>query len=114
MFFGARRVFRLTDILLERGGAVCVCLRDNKELTMKTISMLTGAMLLVAGSAYAQSTTVIQKEGVGSERTVVRQDAPVSTTVEKRTTTESVGCSSKSVTRTDEVGDKVTKTKTDC
>ena len=81
---------------------------------MKTISMLTGAMLLVAGSAYAQSTTVIQKEGVGSERTVVRQDAPVSTTVEKRTTTESVGCSSKSVTRTDEVGDKVTKTKTDC
>jgi hypothetical protein len=86
----------------------------TKDLDMKTIAMLTGAALLVAGSAYAQDTTIIHKDGVGSDRTVVRQDAPASTTVEKRTTTESVGCSSKSVTKTDEVGDKVTKTKTDC
>jgi hypothetical protein len=82
---------------------------------MKTIAMLTAAALLTAGSAYAQDTTIIHKEGPAGERTTIRQEAPVSTTVEKRTTTtESVGCSSKSVTRTNDVGDSVTKTKTDC
>jgi hypothetical protein len=80
---------------------------------MKTIGMLTAATLLMTGAAFAQDTTIIHKEGP-SERTVIRQEAPVSTTVEKHVTTESAGCSSKSVTRTNDVGDKVTKTKTDC
>lgn len=82
---------------------------------MKTIAALAGAALLLAGSAFAQDTTIIHKEGPAGERTIVREEKPVSTTIEKHTTTTgSVGCSSKSVTRTDEVGDSVTKTKTEC
>jgi hypothetical protein len=104
----------IEGVLWNAGASCAFGCQTTKDLDMKTIAMLTSAALLVAGSAYAQDTTIIHKDGVGSDRTVVRQDAPASTTVEKRTTTESVGCSSKSVTKTDEVGDKVTKTKTDC
>jgi hypothetical protein len=74
----------------------------------------TVAACLVAGSALAD-TTVIRREGVDSSTTVVRERAPADVVVKERTeTTGTVGCSTKSVTRTDDLGDKTTKTKTDC
>ena len=79
---------------------------------MKTLATLFAASVL-ATAAYAQ-TTVIQKEGVGS--TTVVKEHPADTTVvkKKEITTGSVGCSSKTVKKTDEFGDSKTKTKTEC
>jgi hypothetical protein len=82
---------------------------------MKTLSLVVAAALMTAGAAYAQDTTVIHRDGpVGSSTTVRHDDGVTGTTVEKRTTSSDVGCSSKSVTRTNDDGDKVTKTRTDC
>ena len=80
---------------------------------MKTLATLFAASVL-ATAAYAQGTTVIQKEGVGS--TTVVKEHPADTTVvkKKEITTGSVGCSSKTVKKTDEFGDSKTKTKTEC
>jgi hypothetical protein len=81
---------------------------------MKTLATLFAASVL-ATAAYAQSTTVIQKEGVGS--TTVVKEHPADTTVVKKkevVTTGSTGCESKTVKKTDEFGDSKTKTKVEC
>ena len=81
---------------------------------MKKLAILLAASV-IGTAAYAQSTTVIQKEGVGSNTTVVKEH-PADTTVVKKevTTTGSTGCESKTVKKTDEFGDSKTKTKVEC
>jgi hypothetical protein len=74
------------------------------------------AASFVATAALAQTTTtVIQKEGPVGDRTIVheRSDSDVVAT-KKVTTTSSVGCSSKTVKKTNEFGDTKTVSKTDC
>jgi hypothetical protein len=80
---------------------------------MKKLAILLAASV-IGTAAYAQ-TTVIQKEGVGSSTTVVKEQ-PADTTIVKKevTTTGSTGCESKTVKKTDEFGDSKTKTKVEC
>ena len=69
----------------------------------------------LAGAAQAQSTTVITREAPASETIVIKRDGPDGKTVTKRTeSTGSLGCDTKSVTKTNDDGDRVTKTKTEC
>jgi hypothetical protein len=79
---------------------------------MKTLATLLAASVL-ATAAYAQSTTVIQKESP-STTTVVKEHPADTTIVKKEVTTGSVGCDTKTVKKTDEFGDSKTKTKTEC
>jgi hypothetical protein len=80
---------------------------------MKHLALVVAACV-IGGSALAE-TTVIRKEGIDSSTTVVKERAPTETVVKERTeTTGTLGCSTKSVTRTDDLGDKTTKTKTEC
>ena len=79
---------------------------------MKTLATLLAASVL-ATAAYAQSTTVIQKEGVDS--TTIVREKPADTVVKKEvTTTGTLGCDTKTVKKTDEFGDSKTKTKVEC
>lgn len=80
---------------------------------MRTLAILLAGSVL-ATSALAQSTTVIHKEGVGGSSTVIKERSEEPTVVEKRVTSSSVGCSSKTVEKTDDFGDTKTKTKTTC
>ena len=84
---------------------------------MKKLAIAVAASV-IATAAYAQSTTVIHKEGMDSGTTVRRSDDDDSpTVVEKRkvtTTTGSVGCSTKTVQKTDDFGDTKVKQKTKC
>lgn len=80
---------------------------------MKKIVIAVAASV-IATAAYAQSSTVIHKEGVESG-TVVKRETTAPSTVEKRTvTTGSVGCDTKTVHKTNEMGDTKTKQKTKC
>lgn len=73
------------------------------------------AVSLVGTAAFADSTTVTRTEGPLGESTTVRKersdDMGTRRSVE---TTGSLGCESKSVTRTNELGDTKTKTKVEC
>lgn len=83
---------------------------------MKKVAIALAASML-ATAAYAQSTTVIHKEGVDTGTTVRRSvDVDSPTVVEKRkvTTTGTVGCSTKTVKKTDDMGDTKVKQKTNC
>jgi hypothetical protein len=83
---------------------------------MKKFAIAVAASVL-ATAAYAQSTTVIHKESTDSGTTVRRSvDVDSPTVVEKRkvTTTGAVGCRTKTVQKTDEMGDTKTKQKTKC
>ena len=83
---------------------------------MKRLAIAVAASVL-ATAAYAQSTTVIHKEGVDSGTTVRRSvDVDSPSVVEKRkvTTTGSTGCSTKTVHKTNEMGDTKVKQKTKC
>jgi hypothetical protein len=84
---------------------------------MRKIALALAASV-IATAAYAQSATVIHKEGIDSGTTVQHRSVEVGSpsVVEKRkvTTTGSVGCKSKTVQKTDEFGDSKTKHKTEC
>jgi hypothetical protein len=75
---------------------------------------------LIGTSAFAQSTTVIKRDGttgstVVKERSVVDHDEDEGVVVKKRvTTTGSVGCTEKTKTKTDAFGDTTVKKKTTC
>jgi hypothetical protein len=79
------------------------------------------AASLIGTAAFAQSTTVIKREGVTGS-TVVKQhsttvddDDDADVVVRKRTvTTGSVGCSQKTTRKTDAFGDTTVKRKTTC
>jgi hypothetical protein len=83
---------------------------------MKKLTMIAAVVLMSAGAAYAEDTTVIHRDGpMGSSTTVRHDDMVTGSTVEKRTTTsDDEGCTTKSVTKSNDMGDKVTKTKSDC
>jgi hypothetical protein len=87
---------------------------------MKKLVLILAASV-IGTAAYAQSTTVIQKEGPVGSRTVVKErSADIEDTddvVVKRksvTTTGSIGCESKTTAKTDSFGDTTVKKKTTC
>lgn len=82
---------------------------------MKSLALAFTA-LAFTGAAYAQSTTVITREAPASETTIVKRDSIDGTTVTRKveSTGSLGGCDTKSVTKTNEDGDSVTKTKTEC
>jgi hypothetical protein len=84
---------------------------------MKKFAIVAAASVL-ATAAFAQGrTTVIHKEGMDSGTTVRRSvDVDSPSVVEKRkvTTTGAVGCNTKTVKKTDEMGDTKVKQKTNC
>jgi hypothetical protein len=70
---------------------------------MKTITIAAIAAMLGIGAANAQDTTVIK----------TRSDT--GTTVKKKVVrTDGFGCKTKTVKRTNDMGDSVTKTKSSC
>ena len=77
---------------------------------------IVAAASLMATAAFAQSsTTVIHKEGVDGDKTVVKKEMGDGTVVKKKVeTTGTTGCSTKSVSHSNDMGDKVTRTKSDC
>ncbi|MDB5591341.1 hypothetical protein [Enterovirga sp.] len=84
---------------------------------MKSVAIAAFAALLSTAAIAQTSTTVTREEGpLGDRTTVTKQNSDVIGTTTKRTTetTGSVGCDSKSVTKTNEFGDTRTKTKVEC
>ncbi|NNM72114.1 hypothetical protein [Enterovirga aerilata] len=79
---------------------------------MKAVTLALAATL-IGSTAFAQTTIIREKPA--EETTVIKRDTMDGTVVKKKVeTTGSVGCETKSVTKTNDMGDKVTKTKTDC
>lgn len=75
------------------------------------------AASVIATAAYAQGATVIHKEGTESGTTVRRSvdvDSPSVVQKRKVTTTGTTGCSTKTVQKTDDMGDTKVKQKTKC
>lgn len=74
-------------------------------------SILAAALLTVSGVAAAQAqTTIIERDA--PDRVVVDRPASDSKTVERRETSD--GCSSKTVTKENELGDRKSVTKESC
>lgn len=75
---------------------------------------------LIGTAAFAQSTTIIKREGVtGStivkERSTIADEDEADVVVKKRTvTTGSIGCEQKTTQKTDAFGDTTVKRKTTC
>ncbi len=90
-------------------------LTDIREISMKTLPLIIAASL-VASAAFAQSsTTVIHRDnGVGESTTVKEKSVDGDTVTRRVETTGSTGCDTKSVKKTDEDGNSVSKTKTEC
>jgi hypothetical protein len=84
----------------------------RRQDVKKTAILLAASFL--ATSAFAQSTTVIQRDAPAESRTVIKERVDNPTVVKKEVTTGSVGCSSKTVQKTDEFGDTKVKQKTEC
>ncbi|MDB5559791.1 MAG: hypothetical protein JWQ36_2725 [Enterovirga sp.] len=79
---------------------------------MKAVTLALAATL-IGSTAFAQTTIIHEKPA--SETTVIKRDSTDATVVKKKVeTTGSVGCETKSVTKTNDMGDTVKKTKTDC
>ncbi len=85
---------------------------------MRKIVLVAAAAFLTTAAVAQTSTTVTREEGPLGDRTTVTKersdDLGGSTTRRSVETTGAVGCESKSVTRTNELGDTTTKTKTEC
>lgn len=78
---------------------------------MKAVTLALAATLI--GSAAFAQTTII-RERPASETTVIHKETSDGAVVKKVETTGSAGCETKSVTRTNDMGDTVKKTKTEC
>lgn len=78
---------------------------------MKAVTLALAATLI--GSAALAQTTII-RETPSHDATVVTRESGQGHVDRKVESTGSVGCETKSVTRTNDMGDKVTKTRTDC
>lgn len=74
------------------------------------------AASLIGSAAFADSTTVTRTEGPLGDRTVVKKETTDDTVTTRRSETTGAlgGCDTKSVTKTNELGDTTTKTKTEC
>ncbi|MGA0593567.1 hypothetical protein [Enterovirga sp. CN4-39] len=80
---------------------------------MKAVTLALAAAL-IGSAAHAQTTTIV-REKPADETTVIKRETMGGTVVKKKVeSTGSVGCETKSVTRTNDMGDTVKKTKTDC
>lgn len=73
-------------------------------------SILAAALLTVTGAAAQAQTTIIERDT--PDRVVVDRPASESKTVERRETSD--GCSSKTVTKENELGDRKSVTKESC
>ena len=79
---------------------------------MKAVTLALAATL-IGSTAFAQTTII--RERPASDTTVIHKETSSPTVVKKKVeTTGSVGCETKSVTKTNDMGDTVKKTKTDC
>ena len=79
---------------------------------MKAVTLALAATL-IGSTAFAQTTII--RERPASDTTVIHKETSGPTVVKKKVeTTGSVGCETKSVTKTNDMGDTVKKTKTDC
>ena len=79
---------------------------------MKAVTLALAATL-IGSTAFAQTTII--RERPADETTVIHKETTGGTVVKKKVeTTGSVGCDTKSVTKTNDMGDTVKKTKTDC
>jgi hypothetical protein len=79
---------------------------------MKAVTLALAATL-IGSTAFAQTTII--RERPADETTVIHKETTGGTVVKKKVeTTGSVGCETKSVTKTNDMGDTVKKTKTDC
>ena len=80
---------------------------------MKAVTLALAATL-IGSAAFAQTTTIV-RERPASDTTVIEKESTSGTVVHKKVeSTGSVGCETKSVTKTNDMGDTVKKTKTDC
>lgn len=82
---------------------------------MKALGLALAASL-IGSMAFADETTVTRRDGPGGTSTTVKKEHDDGTTTTKRSveSTGALGCDTKSVTRTNELGDSKTKTRTDC
>jgi len=79
---------------------------------MKAVTLALAATL-IGSTAFAQTTII--RERPANETTVIHKESSDGVSVTKKVeSTGSVGCETKSVTKTNEDGDTVKKTKTDC
>jgi len=80
---------------------------------MKKLVTYTGMFALMAGAAFAQETTVIHHDGPDGDKTVIHRSSGAD--VDKKVVTHDAdGCTSKTVTRSNEMGDSMSKTKSNC
>lgn len=80
---------------------------------MRNSLLAAAAVLTLAGlSGASAQTTVIERDG--PDRVVVDRPATTSSTTVERRESSSTGCSTKSVTKENEVGDRKTVTKETC
>ena len=80
---------------------------------MRLIAILAAASL-IGTAALADETTVTRTETPLGSSTTVTKDRSDDVVVKRSETTGSVGCDTKSVSKTNEFGDTKTKTKTEC
>jgi hypothetical protein len=66
------------------------------------------AAVCLSGAAVAQDTTIIRRDGPDVDKTVIHRDAPTAVI------THDEGCASKTVKKTNEMGDSVSKTVSNC
>ena len=79
---------------------------------MKAVTLALAATL-IGSTAFAQTTII--RERPANETTVIHKETSSPSVVTKKVeTTGTVGCETKSVTKTNDMGDTVKKTKTDC
>lgn len=74
---------------------------------------ITGSALVGAAPANAQDTTVVRTEGPGGTRTVVKRNNGYGT-VRKVVRRSADGCRSRTVKRTNAMGDTVVRTRSSC
>lgn len=74
---------------------------------------ITGSALIAAPPAQAQDTTVVRTEGPGGTRTVVKRKTGYGT-VRKVVRRSADGCRSRTVKRTNAMGDTVVRTRSSC
>ncbi len=79
---------------------------------MKSFLICAGAFALLSGSALAED-VIIHRDSPDMDRTVVHRSAGEG--VEKKVITrDEGGCASKTVKKTNGMGDSISKTKTNC
>jgi hypothetical protein len=79
---------------------------------MKSILICASALAFLSGSAFAED-VIIQKDSPDMDRTVVHRSA--GPTMEKKVIThDEDGCASKTVKKSNGMGDSVSKTESNC